>query len=165
MEWNIKSMLLLAASCRQPGQQGQRPTSDPSIRRVGARSGLSRSQLQNELLALVGKALESQKFARARRLRSNVAWPTRSTHSASPSMQEDAEQVARGDTTSVLIEGEKAAPVRVLRQPDPPDERAPRQAVRRDQLRCDPERVSLERASCSADEKARSLTRARRSSG
>jgi two-component system, NtrC family, response regulator AtoC len=64
----------------------------------------------DELLALVGKALESQKlWLELRRLR-NVAFADEEyLHSASPSMQEAyaiAEQVARGDTTSVLIEGE-----------------------------------------------------------
>jgi DNA-binding NtrC family response regulator len=64
----------------------------------------------DELLALVGKALESQKlWLELRRLR-NVAFADEEyLHSASPSMQESyaiAEQVARGDTTSVLIEGE-----------------------------------------------------------
>src|SRR5438093_213795 len=64
----------------------------------------------DELLALVAKALESQKlWLELRRLR-NVAFSDEEyLHSASPSMQEAyaiAEQVARGDTTSVLIEGE-----------------------------------------------------------
>src|SRR5437867_7089665 len=64
----------------------------------------------DELLALVAKAVESQKlWLELRRLR-NVAFADEEyLHSASPSMQEAyaiAEQVARGDTTSVLIEGE-----------------------------------------------------------
>src|SRR5689334_16899284 len=65
---------------------------------------------QEELLALAGRALESQKmWLELRRLR-NLAFSDEDfLHSSSPSMQETyaiAEQVARGDTTSVLIEGE-----------------------------------------------------------
>jgi two-component system, NtrC family, response regulator AtoC len=63
-----------------------------------------------ELLALVGRALESQKlWIELRRLRHQVFADEDYLHSVSPSMQEAyaiAEQVARGDTTSVLIEGE-----------------------------------------------------------
>src|SRR5438034_774731 len=65
---------------------------------------------QEELLALAARALESQKmWLELRRLR-NIAFSDEDfLHSSSPSMQETyaiAEQVARGDTTSVLIEGE-----------------------------------------------------------
>ena len=65
---------------------------------------------QEELLALAARALESQKmWLELRRLR-NIAFSDEDfLHSSSPAMQETyaiAEQVARGDTTSVLIEGE-----------------------------------------------------------
>ncbi len=63
-----------------------------------------------ELLALVGRGLESQKlWLELRRLRHHAFADEDYLHSTSPSMQEAyaiAEQVARGDTTSVLIEGE-----------------------------------------------------------
>jgi DNA-binding NtrC family response regulator len=63
-----------------------------------------------ELLALVGRALESQKlWLELRRLRNTAFTDEDYLHSSSPRMQECyaiAEQVARGDTTSVLIEGE-----------------------------------------------------------
>ncbi|HET7225909.1 MAG TPA: sigma-54 dependent transcriptional regulator [Candidatus Eisenbacteria bacterium] len=63
-----------------------------------------------ELLALVARALESQQvWLELRRLRHAAFADEDFLHSASPSMQEAyaiAEQVARGDTTSVLIEGE-----------------------------------------------------------
>jgi DNA-binding NtrC family response regulator len=63
-----------------------------------------------ELLALATRALESQKlWLELRRLRNQAFADDDYLHSASPSMQEAyaiAEQVARGDTTSVLIEGE-----------------------------------------------------------
>src|SRR5262247_2773929 len=63
-----------------------------------------------ELLALVERALDSQKmWIELRRLRHRAFADEDFLHSASPSMQEAyaiAEQVARGDTTSVLIEGE-----------------------------------------------------------
>jgi DNA-binding NtrC family response regulator len=63
-----------------------------------------------ELLALVARALESQKlWLELRRLRHHAFADEDFLHSSSPSMQEAyaiAEQVARGDTTSVLIEGE-----------------------------------------------------------
>ena len=63
-----------------------------------------------ELLALVNRALESQKiWIELRRLRHRAFADEDFLHSATPSMQEAygiAEQVARGDTTSVLIEGE-----------------------------------------------------------
>ena len=63
-----------------------------------------------ELLALVARALESQKmWLELRRLRNTAFADEDYLHSASPRMQECysiAEQVARGDTTSVLIEGE-----------------------------------------------------------
>ena len=63
-----------------------------------------------ELLALVARALESQKlWLELRRLRHHAFSDEDYLHSASPSMQEAyaiAEQVAVGDTTSVLIEGE-----------------------------------------------------------
>jgi DNA-binding NtrC family response regulator len=63
-----------------------------------------------ELLALVNRALESQKmWIELRRLRHRAFADEDFLHSTSPSMQEAyaiAEQVARGDTTSVLIEGE-----------------------------------------------------------
>ncbi|HEY3216075.1 MAG TPA: sigma-54 dependent transcriptional regulator [Candidatus Eisenbacteria bacterium] len=63
-----------------------------------------------ELLALVGRGLESQKlWIELRRLRHQVFADEEFLHSSSPCMQETyaiAEQVARGDTTSVLIEGE-----------------------------------------------------------
>src|SRR4029453_3949367 len=63
-----------------------------------------------ELLALVARALESQKlWIELRRLRHHAFADEDYLHSSSPSMQEAyaiAEQVARGDTTSVLIEGE-----------------------------------------------------------
>jgi len=63
-----------------------------------------------ELLALVERGLESQKlWIELRRLRHNVFADEDFLHSVSPAMQEAyaiAEQVARGDTTSVLIEGE-----------------------------------------------------------
>ncbi|HEY6194536.1 MAG TPA: sigma-54 dependent transcriptional regulator [Candidatus Eisenbacteria bacterium] len=65
---------------------------------------------QEELLALAGRALESQKlWLELRRLRHQAFSDEDFLHSASPSMQDTyaiAEQVARGDTTSVLIEGE-----------------------------------------------------------
>ncbi|MCE9628094.1 MAG: sigma-54 dependent transcriptional regulator [Candidatus Eisenbacteria bacterium] len=65
---------------------------------------------QEELLALAGRALESQKmFLELRRLRHQAFSDDDFLHSSSPAMQETyaiAEQVARGDTTSVLIEGE-----------------------------------------------------------
>ncbi len=63
-----------------------------------------------ELLALAGRALESQKLRlELRRLRHQAFADEDYLHSASPAMQEAyaiAEQVALGDTTSVLIEGE-----------------------------------------------------------
>jgi two-component system response regulator AtoC len=63
-----------------------------------------------ELLALVARALESQKvWIELRRLRHQAFADEDFLHSGSPPMQEAyaiAEQVARGDTTSVLIEGE-----------------------------------------------------------
>ena len=63
-----------------------------------------------ELLALAQRAMESQKmWLELRRLRNHAFADEDFLHSASPSMQEAyaiAEQVARGDTTSVLIEGE-----------------------------------------------------------
>jgi DNA-binding NtrC family response regulator len=63
-----------------------------------------------ELLALAQRAMESQKlWLELRRLRQQAFADEDFLHSASPSMQEAyaiAEQVARGDTTSVLIEGE-----------------------------------------------------------
>jgi two-component system, NtrC family, response regulator AtoC len=63
-----------------------------------------------ELLALVARALESQKlWLELRRLRNTAFSDEDYLHSTSPAMQECytiAEQVARGDTTSVLIEGE-----------------------------------------------------------
>ncbi len=63
-----------------------------------------------ELLALVERGLESQKlWIELRRLRHQVFADDEYLHSCSPAMQEAyaiAEQVARGDTTSVLIEGE-----------------------------------------------------------
>jgi DNA-binding NtrC family response regulator len=63
-----------------------------------------------ELLALVGRALESQRlWLELRRLRHQAFADEDYLHSCSPSMQEAyaiAEQVSRGDTTSVLIEGE-----------------------------------------------------------
>ena len=64
----------------------------------------------DELLALVARALESQKlWLELRRLRHHAFADEDFLHSSAPSMQEAyaiAEQVARGDTTSVLIEGE-----------------------------------------------------------
>ena len=63
-----------------------------------------------ELLALVARGLESQKvWHELRRLRHHAFADEDFLHSSSPTMQEAyaiAEQVARGDTTSVLIEGE-----------------------------------------------------------
>ena len=63
-----------------------------------------------ELLALVTRALESQKlWLELRRLRHHAFADEDNLHSSSTPMQEAnaiAEQVARGDTTSVLIEGE-----------------------------------------------------------
>src|SRR5438034_8026614 len=63
-----------------------------------------------ELLALANRALESQRmWIELRRLRHRAFADEDFLHSSSPSMQEAyaiAEQVARGDTTSVLIEGE-----------------------------------------------------------
>ncbi len=63
-----------------------------------------------ELLALAARAMESQKiWLELRRLRNQAFADEDYLHSSSPSMQEAyaiAEQVARGDTTSVLIEGE-----------------------------------------------------------
>jgi len=65
---------------------------------------------QEELLALAGRAFESQKmWLELKRLRNQAFSDEDFLHSSSPSMQEAyaiAEQVARGDTTSVLIEGE-----------------------------------------------------------
>jgi DNA-binding NtrC family response regulator len=65
---------------------------------------------QEELLALTSRALESQKmWLELRRLRNQAFSDDEFLHSSSPAMQETyaiAEQVARGDTTSVLIEGE-----------------------------------------------------------
>ena len=65
---------------------------------------------QEELLALAKRALESQKLVlELRRLRHQAFSDHEFLHSSSPTMQEAyaiAEQVARGDTTSVLIEGE-----------------------------------------------------------
>ncbi len=65
---------------------------------------------QEELLALASRALESQKmWLELRRLRHQAFADEDFLHSNSPSMQESyaiAEQVARGDTTSVLIDGE-----------------------------------------------------------
>ena len=64
----------------------------------------------DELLALVQRGLESQKlWIELRRLRHQAFADEDYLHSGSPNMQEAytiAEQVARGDTTSVLIEGE-----------------------------------------------------------
>src|SRR5262249_38902013 len=63
----------------------------------------------DELLVLVGRALESQRlWLELRRLRHHAFADEEFLHSMSPSMQEAyavAEQVSRGDTTSVLIEG------------------------------------------------------------
>jgi DNA-binding NtrC family response regulator len=63
-----------------------------------------------ELLALVCRALESQRlWIELRRLRNQVFADSEYLHSNSPAMQESyaiAEQVARGENTSVLIEGE-----------------------------------------------------------
>jgi len=63
-----------------------------------------------ELLALAQRAMESQKlWLELRRLRNQAFADEDYLHSSSPAMQEAyaiAEQVARGDTTSVLIEGE-----------------------------------------------------------
>ncbi|MGH3054347.1 MAG: sigma-54-dependent transcriptional regulator, partial [Gaiellaceae bacterium] len=63
-----------------------------------------------ELLALVARALESQKvWIELRRLRHQAFADEDFLHSTCARMQEAyaiAEQVARGDTTSVLIEGE-----------------------------------------------------------
>ncbi|OGF04015.1 MAG: hypothetical protein A2W00_11570 [Candidatus Eisenbacteria bacterium RBG_16_71_46] len=63
-----------------------------------------------ELLALVARALEAHKlWLEIKRLRHGAFADEDYLHSSSPSMQEAyaiAEQVARGDTTSVLIEGE-----------------------------------------------------------
>ncbi len=63
-----------------------------------------------ELLALAARALESQKiWLELRRLRHQAFADEDYLHSGTPAMQEAyaiAEQVARGDTTSVLIEGE-----------------------------------------------------------
>ena len=63
-----------------------------------------------ELLALGNRALESQRmWIELRRLRHRAFADEDFLHSTSPAMQEAyaiAEQVARGDTTSVLIEGE-----------------------------------------------------------
>ena len=63
-----------------------------------------------ELMALVERGLESQKlWIELRRLRHQAFSDEDFLHSQSPSMHEVyaiAEQVARGDTTSVLIEGE-----------------------------------------------------------
>ncbi len=65
---------------------------------------------QEELLALASRALESQKlWLELKRMRRQAFLDEDFLHSASPAMQETyaiAEQVARGDTTSVLIEGE-----------------------------------------------------------
>jgi DNA-binding NtrC family response regulator len=65
---------------------------------------------QEELIALAARALESQKmWLEVRRLRNQAFSDEDFLHSSSPAMQETyaiAEQVARGDTTSVLIEGE-----------------------------------------------------------
>src|SRR5882672_3410587 len=65
---------------------------------------------QEELLALASRALESQKlWLELRRMRRQAFSDEDFLHSSSPAMQETyaiAEQVARGDTTSVLIEGE-----------------------------------------------------------
>ena len=64
----------------------------------------------DELLALVGRALESQRlWLELRRLRHQAFADEDYLHSMSPAMQEAyaiAEQVSRGDNTSVLIEGE-----------------------------------------------------------
>jgi two-component system response regulator AtoC len=63
-----------------------------------------------ELMALAARALDSQKMRLVlRRLRHQAFADEDFLHSSSPAMQEAyaiAEQVARGDTTSVLIEGE-----------------------------------------------------------
>jgi DNA-binding NtrC family response regulator len=63
-----------------------------------------------ELLALVARALEAHKlWLELKRLRRTVFADEDYLHSSSPSMHEAyaiSEQVARGDTTSVLIEGE-----------------------------------------------------------
>jgi two-component system response regulator AtoC len=63
-----------------------------------------------ELLALVARGLESQKvWLELRRLRHHAFSDEDFLHSSSPTMQEAyaiAEQVAQGDTTTVLIEGE-----------------------------------------------------------
>ncbi len=63
-----------------------------------------------ELLALVARALETQKTRlELKRLRHQAFADEEFLHSASPAMQEAyaiAEQVALGDTTSVLIQGE-----------------------------------------------------------
>ncbi len=65
---------------------------------------------QEELIALAARALESQKmYLELRRLRHQAFSDDDFLHSSAPSMQETygiAEQVARGDTTSVLLEGE-----------------------------------------------------------
>jgi DNA-binding NtrC family response regulator len=64
----------------------------------------------DELLALVARALESQRlWLELRRLRHHAFADEDYLHSCSPAMQEAygiAEQVARGDNTSVLIDGE-----------------------------------------------------------
>jgi len=65
---------------------------------------------QEELLALATRAIESQKlWLELKRMRRQAFSDEDFLHSSSPAMQETyaiAEQVARGDTTSVLIEGE-----------------------------------------------------------
>ena len=103
-----------------------------------------------ELLALVARALESQKlWLELRRLRHQAFADEDYLHSASPAMQEAyaiAEQVARGDTTSVLIEGESGTGKEYFANLIHRMSARARQAVRRDQLRRDPERAARERA-------------------
>ena len=70
-------------------------------------------------------------------------------HSSSPRMQECyaiAEQVARGDTTSVLIEGESGTGKEYFANLIHRMSAPARQAVRRDQLRRHPQRAARERA-------------------
>jgi len=77
---------------------------------AGAYWFLKKPFQNEELLALANRALESQKiWIELRRLRHRAFADEDYLHSGCPAMQEAyaiAEQVARGDTTSVLIEGE-----------------------------------------------------------
>ena len=104
-----------------------------------------------ELLALVDRALESQKlWIELRRLRHQrvrrrgLPRTRRAPRCRRPTRSPS--RCARGDTTSVLIEGESGTGKEYFANLIHRMSARARQAVRRDQLRGDPERAARERA-------------------